>query len=106
MSSPSNGVALLYSIQHCVGTRERCWSDSTRIMNTPPKLSSPEPTPIMTVTPAKEEDDPRLSRQRQLVPASRFGLPDGWFVDERPRPSGPTVDKVSILYTWFNSMCM
>ncbi|XP_050367675.1 methyl-CpG-binding domain-containing protein 7-like [Argentina anserina] len=64
-------------------------------MNTP-KSSPPEPTPIMTVTPAKEEGDPRSCRQLQLAPASRFGLPDGWFVDERPRRSSQAVDKYYI----------
>ncbi|PRQ33908.1 putative DNA-binding domain-containing protein [Rosa chinensis] len=64
-------------------------------MNTP-KSSSPEPIPLMTVTPAKEEDQPRSSRQLQLVTASRFGLPDGWSVEERPRRSSQTVDKYYI----------
>lgn len=49
----------------------------------------------MMVTPEKKEDDPRSCRQLQLVPASRFGLPDGWSVEERPRRSSQTVDKVS-----------
>ncbi|XP_062014010.1 uncharacterized protein LOC133730437 [Rosa rugosa] len=70
-------------------------SVSTQIMNTP-KSSSPEPIPLMTVTPAKEEDQPRSSRQLQLVTASRFGLPDGWSVEERPRRSSQTVDKYYI----------
>ncbi|KAL6200101.1 hypothetical protein ACLB2K_029883 [Fragaria x ananassa] len=68
------------------------------------RSSAPEPLPLQVVTPVKEEekDDPR--KNWQLVTAAsasaRFGLPDGWCVQEIPRCSTssrpPRVDRYFI----------
>ncbi|KAM1205558.1 hypothetical protein ACFX13_006449 [Malus domestica] len=56
--------------------------------------SQSEPIPLLTMRPGEEGEEPRSSgskRQLQLVTTSRsFRLPDGWLVEEKPRPPSST----------------
>ncbi|KAL6204674.1 hypothetical protein ACLB2K_021941 [Fragaria x ananassa] len=55
------------------------------------RSSAPEPLPLQAVTPVKEEEKDDPGKNWQLLTAAsasvRFGLPDGWCVQEIPRCS-------------------
>ncbi|XP_070675004.1 methyl-CpG-binding domain-containing protein 7-like isoform X2 [Malus domestica] len=70
--------------------------------------SQSEPIPLLTIRPGEEGEEPRSSgRKRQLqlqlvTPSRSFKLPEGWLVEEKPRPPSSSrpghthIDKVLI----------
>ncbi|KAJ7947695.1 Methyl-CpG-binding domain-containing protein 7 [Quillaja saponaria] len=56
--------------------------------------STPMPIPLQMRVPGEEEEPSNRGRELQMVTSSSFTLPDGWYVEEKPRPSDPGhVDK-------------